>query len=261
MITKTSEQEDQEIRTLLTEYKLSFNTKVKNKIVKSHLNIVEKIAKNYSQRHKDQFDDLVQVGCIGLIHAIDKFDLNQKVSFKTYSSHFIAGEMKHYIRDHVSLVKLPRELQELLPKVSRARQALLIEKGNDPTEIEISNYLSIDIDKIKQTLEMENLSCVISLDQQLSPTDSKDSGNFINFIEDKKYQSFQLAQEDRIILNEAIQSIKDQSRQVLEYAFYQDLSQTEIAKKMGISQMQVSRRLKGAIKEVWEILNTRVTPW
>jgi RNA polymerase sigma-B factor len=265
MITKTSELEEKEIRILLTEYKLSFDRKVKNRIVKHHLSMVEKIARSYAQKHREQYDDLVQVGCLGLINAIDKFDLNHKVSFKTYSSHFISGEMKHYLRDYHSLVKLPRELQELLPRISRARQLLSSEKGTEVSELEIAEYLALSVEKVKQTLEMENISATVSLDQQIGnnyPGGESDSSTFfINQLEDKKYQSFQLAQEDRIILNEAIKSIREQSRQVLEYAFYQDLSQTEIAKQLGISQMQVSRRLKSAILEVWEILNTRVTPW
>jgi RNA polymerase sigma-B factor len=265
MVTKTSEQEEKEIRILLTEYKLSFDSKVKNRIVKYHLSMVEKIARSYSQKYKEQFDDLVQVGCLGLIHAIDKFDLNHSVSFKTYSSHFIAGEMKHYLRDYYSLVKLPRELQELLPRISRARQSLTVEKGTEPTESEIAAYLDLPVDKVSQTIEMENISATVSLDQQISSfnsgSETDNSAFFISQLEDKKYQSFQLAQEDRIILHDAITSIREQSRQVLEYAFYQDLSQTEISKLLGISQMQVSRRLKSAVKEVWEILNTRVTPW
>ena len=262
MITRTAELEEKEIRILLTEYKLTFDSKVKNRLVKSHLNLVEKIARSYAQKYKEQYDDLVQVGCLGLINAIDKFDLNQKVSFRTYATHFIGGEMKHYIRDFYSLVKLPREFQELLPKISRTRQFLTVLKGSEPTAKEIADHLEIPFEKVQQTLEMETITSTVSLDQQINNSGEADNFTlFISQLEDKKYQSFQLAQEDRIILNEAITSIRDQSRQVLEYAFYQDLSQTEIAKQLGISQMQVSRRLKTAVKELWEILNTRVTPW
>ncbi|MBC7472726.1 MAG: sigma-70 family RNA polymerase sigma factor [Candidatus Sericytochromatia bacterium] len=261
MITMTSEEEEKATRILLNQYKESFDSKIKNALVKAHLSLVEKIARNHSQMYKEQYDDLVQVGCLGLLSAIERFDLQQKVSFKTYSTHFISGEMKHYIRDHYSLVKQPRELQELQPKVNRAKQFLRSEKNVEPNAEQISEYLELPIDKIEQVLDLEKKSNIMSLDQQINQDADSNSASIISQLEDKKYQSFQLAQEDKMILSEAIKSIKDQSRQVIEYAFYQDLSQTEIAKQLGISQMQVSRRLKGAVKELWEILNTRVTPW
>lgn len=261
MLTKTVELEEAETRTLLLEYKKLGDSKVKNKIVKKYLSLVQKIARTYSRNNAQQFDDLVQVGCIGLIRAIERFDLNQMVSFKTYSSHFIVGEIKHFLRDHSSLVKLPRELQELQPKINRMKQTLSFENGKDATEEELSDKLEIPLEKIRQVLEMEKVSISISIDQPISNQDESNSKTIGEHLEDKKYSSFQLAQEDRIILNEAIKSIKDQSRQIIEYTFYQDLSQTEIAKKMGISQMQVSRKIKSAVNELWDILNSRVTPW
>lgn len=260
MITGTLEQEEREIRNLLNNYRLNGDLKSKNKIVKHYISLVEKLARNYSQNYREQYDDLVQVGCIGLISAIDKFDLNQKVNFKTYSYHFVLGEMKHYIRDYAYIVKLPRELQEIYPKINRVRNNIQINDGIDPTEEEIAKRTDLPVEKVKQVLEMEANFSAISLDVQMSK-DEQNSASFIDHLEDKKYQSFQLAQEDKIILADAIKSIKEQSQQVIEYAFYHDLSQTEIAKKLGISQMQVSRRMKGALKELWDIMNTRVTPW
>ncbi len=253
---------EKEFRILLEEYRVSNDSRIRNKIVKLYLPFVEKLAKSYSRKYTEQFEDLFQVGCLGLNNALDKFDLKQKVSFKTYSSHFIIGEMKHYIRDHGSLVKLPRELQELSPKVSKARQFLFSKTGEDATPEQISEYLGIPLEKVKQTLEMEILEIPISLDHQYEISSSDDDArSLLEQLEDKKYRSFQLAQEDRIIVGDAIKEIKDQSRKIIEYAFYQDLSQTEIAIKLGLSQMQVSRKMKESLKELWKILNKRVTPW
>lgn len=261
MSVRTSEITDSEIKELIRQYQLSSDSKLKNRIVKFHLYLVEIIARNFSQRYKNQYEDLIQVGCLGLMNAIDKFDTRHNVSFKTYSSHFITGEIKHYLRDHVSLVKLPRELQEMLPRINRAKQYLNHLNNEDPSDSDIASYLEIPLEKIQQALEMEKASNIVSLDQSLNDSPDLHGSDLLSQLEDKKYQSFQLAQEDRIILNDAINSIKEQSRQILEYTFYHDLTQTEIANKMGISQMQVSRKLKNAVKELWEILNTRVTPW
>jgi RNA polymerase sigma factor (sigma-70 family) len=107
-------------------------------------------------------------------------------------------------------------------------------------------------------LEMESIIYPISLNQE---ENNGDLPEYINNIEDKKYSSFQLSQEDKILLQSAMNKIKEQSQQILYYAFYEDLTQTEIANKLGISQMQVSRKIKSAISELWDILNTRITPW
>jgi len=261
MITKTFQLEEWKTRELIKKYKQTSDVKIKNEIVKAYLFFVEKIAKNYAQKHKNQYEDLIQVGCVGLLNSIEKFDLDQNTSFKTYCSHLIIGEIKHYLRDQVPIVKLPRDLQELLPKIGKASQDITIRTGKEATDKDIANYLNIPIEKIKETLEMELSTSYISLDQQAFDSKDNNSIALLEQLEDKKYQSFQLSQEDKIILTEAIGLIKDQSKQILEYAFYHDLTQTEIAKKLGISQMQVSRRLKSAVGELWEILNARVTPW
>lgn len=252
--------DENETINLLKAYKKNLDPKTKNQIVKLNLPLVQKIAKNYSQFNKDFYEDLVQVGSLGLINSIDRFDPIHNASFKTYSTHLISGEIKHYLRDHSSIIKPPRELQELQPKINRAIQEIVIRKNQEPTKEEISNFIDIPLDKVNQVFEMEYSLNLVSFDQKMQPNlnDSKTIGEQI---EDKKYSTFQAAQEDKIFIDQAVENIEQQSREIIEYAFYQDLSQTEIAKKMGISQMQVSRKLKSALKEVWDILNSRVTPW
>ncbi|MFN4152677.1 MAG: sigma-70 family RNA polymerase sigma factor [Candidatus Sericytochromatia bacterium] len=260
MLTKTLNEEEIDTKSLLAQYSKSKDPKIKNEIVKKNILTVKRIAINFSKNTGESVDDLIQVGCIGLVSAVERFDPSQNASFKTYSSHLIAGEIKHYLRDYSNIIKLPRELQELQPKVNRAKQSLSNIESKEVSSKDIAKFLNIDEDKVQQVFEMEKSINAISLDQQIQSDDSN-SRTIGEQIEDKKYLSFQLAQEDKIIIQEAINEIKDQSRQVIEYAFYQDLSQTEIAQKMGISQMQVSRKIKGAIKELWDILNSRVTPW
>lgn len=229
-----------------------------NEIIKQNIDLVHKIARNYSKVFNNQFEDLVQVGSIGLFNAIKRYNPKKNASFRTYAYHLITSEIKHYLRDQVPMVRPPRELQELMTKVRKAEQQLSNELNREATQEEVANQLNISISKLSEVKELEKTIFYLSLDQKF---DSESALPTLEKLADKKYYSFQLAQDDRILLGDAMSNIKDQSRQVIEFAFYQDLTQTEIAKHLGISQMQVSRRLKKALKELWETLNTRVTPW
>ena len=236
--------------------------KVENrqKLILENLDLVHKIARNYSQVFESQYDDLVQVGSIGLINASKRFDPNFNTNFRTYASHLITSEIRHYLRDYLPLVRPPRELQELIPRMRDVQSQLLHMLGREPTEEEIAHQLEIQVSKLEEVRFLEKNVHHLSLNQTLNEQNPS-SESILDQLEDKNYQSFQLAQEDRILLNEALMNIRGQSRQVIEFAFYQDLTQTEISKRLGISQMQVSRRLKSALKELWQTLNTRVTPW
>jgi RNA polymerase sigma-B factor len=231
----------------------------RDRILKEHLTLIRRIAHQYVHSGC-QVEDLMQVGSIGLLRALDRYDPAQGVSFRTYCSHFIVGEIKHYLRDQNPMIRVPRDLSEFASKMRQATEALAKSLGREPTEAEVAARLDVPVQRIQDVSRAEQTSLALSLDQELG-SESGGSKVLGDQVEDKRYVSFQLAQEDRILLAEAMAGIRGQSRQVIEFAFYQDLTQTEIAKKLGISQMQVSRRLRSAIKELWELLNTRVTPW
>ena len=124
-------------------------------IVENGMILVKKIAGNISAQSGIPNEDLVQVGCIGLIKAIDFFDPDKNTRFKTYASYFIRGEIKHYLRDKASIIKAPRELQELVFKISSAVK-LLKEKGlEEPTEDQIADVVGIPVSKIHEVMEIE----------------------------------------------------------------------------------------------------------
>lgn len=233
----------------------------KNALLQQHMDLVHRIARNYSHSVQSHYDDLVQVGSIGLLRAIERFDPGRRTQFRTYAAHLITSEIRHYLRDQVAIVKLPRDLQELLPKVRQAEQALWTQLEREPEPEELAEYLGISGEKLNEVRQMEANHALISLDQEILGSAPGSRQTVLDQIEDKRLRSFHLAQEDRIIVQDSMRKIKDQSRQIIEFAFYKDLTQTEIAKELGISQMQVSRRLKKALGELWDTLNTRVTPW
>lgn len=233
----------------------------KEEIIADYLPLVRRIAQRYVHSAvQNHYEDLIQVGCIGLLRAIEQFDSSQNASFKTYASHKISSEIRHYLRDHVATVKLPRDLQELLPRVRQAEQKLSQALDRAPEHDEVAELLQITTDKLEEVYSMASNYSPISLNQKAHQS-TENNVTLMENIADDSIQSFQLAHEDRLLLQGALSSIKVQSRQLIEFAFYEDLTQTEIAKQLGISQMQVSRRMKKAVGELWETLNTRVTPW
>ena len=184
IVNKVSKEEKDTI-TLLYEYKKNRTVSLKNQIVKLNLLQVKKIAKAYSNNNLDTYDDLIQVGCLGLLSAIERFDMNQNASFKTYSTHLITGEIKHYLRDHNSLVKLPRDIQEIQPKVNRAKQQISFDKNMDPSIKEISDFLNIPVEKVSEVFEMESSTNFLSFEQKVK-TSMEDSNTYSEIIEDKK---------------------------------------------------------------------------
>ncbi|MBC7542634.1 MAG: sigma-70 family RNA polymerase sigma factor [Candidatus Sericytochromatia bacterium] len=231
----------------------------RDRILKEHTSIIRRIAHQYVHPGC-QVEDLIQVGSIGLLRALDRYNPGQGVAFRTYASHFIVGEIKHYLRDQSPMIRVPRDLSEFSSKMRHAAESLGKSLGREATDAEIAAKLEVPLQRIIDCTQAEQSSLALSLDQEMGhePGSGKSLGDQV---EDKSHHSFQLAQEDRILLGEAMAAIRIQSRQVIEFAFYQDLTQTEISKKLGISQMQVSRRLRSAITELWELLNVRVTPW
>ncbi|PKL74668.1 MAG: RNA polymerase subunit sigma [Candidatus Melainabacteria bacterium HGW-Melainabacteria-1] len=230
-------------------------------LLQKHMDLVQRIARNYSHSVQSHFDDLVQVGSIGLLRAIERFDPARKTQFRTYAAHLITSEIRHYLRDQVAVIRLPRDLQELMPKLRQAEQALWQQLEREPEHEELAAYLGISSEKLTEVRQLESNHAPISLDQESSRQANGSTMTILEQLEDRRLRSFHLAQDDRIILQDSMDKIKGQSRQIIEFAFYQDLTQTEIAKQLGISQMQVSRRLKKAVGELWDTLNTRVTPW
>lgn len=233
----------------------------KDALIADYLPLVRRIAQRYVHAAvQNHYEDLIQVGCIGLLRAIEQFDSTRNASFKTYASHKITSEIRHYLRDHVATVKLPRDLQELLPQVRQAEQRLSQALDRPPEHEEVAQHLRITTGKLKEVYSMASNYAPISLNQKAHQS-TENHITLIDNLADENTQSFQLAHEDRLLLQGALSNIKVQSRQLIEFAFYEDLTQTEIAKQLGISQMQVSRRMKKAVGELWETLNTRVTPW
>ncbi len=244
---------------LLIAYKECTDEKKKRMI---HLNIVEgamqyvkKIAAQASAQSGIPNEDLVQVGSIGLIKAIEFFDASKNTRFKTYATYFIKGEIKHYLRDKASIIKAPREIQELIFKISSAIKRLKEKGYEEPTLEQIAGETGVSVGKINEVLEIEQSKCMLSLDQ--SSFYEEDEISLVEKIPSGDYQEFINSHENKIMLADAIDKMPIDLKEVIELSFYKDMNQREISENLGISQMQVSRRLRKALNKMYEIVKEK----
>lgn len=221
-------------------------------IVESAMEYVKKIANGIASQSGISNEDLVQVGSIGLIKAIEFYNPEKNTKFITYASYFIKGEIKHYLRDKASLIKAPRELQELVFKISNTIKNLTQRGFSEPTTKQIAEELGLPEKKIVEVMEIEYCKSTLSLDQNLA-TD-EDEMSLLDKIPSGDYQELLNSKENKIMLEFAINKLPDDLRKILELSYYEDLNQREIAERIGISQMQVSRRLKKALSKMYEII-------
>ncbi len=220
-------------------------SELRDAIVQQVMPYVKKIGHGLARRSTDPVDDIIQVGSIGLMKAVEKFDPFCGTSFKTYSTYLITGEIRHYLRDKTSMIKAPRQIYELYYRINQIVQKLAEELDRTPTDLEIAEFLECPLSKVTQAQEVERRRQPVSLDQFLTK-DSSDTG-YVERLVDERYFEMAINRENKIYLENAMASLKEELRSVVKMTYYEDMSQTEIAKELGISQMQVSRRLKKAL--------------
>lgn len=246
-----------QINDWLVEYKNTTDEKKKkqlqNLIVIATMPLVKKIACSLARRATDPVDDLIQVGSVGLIKAIEFFDPSISTKFKTYASYLITGEIRHYLRDKASMIKAPREIQELAFRINNVIKQLAENGIENPTNEQIAKAMSLPVKKINDVIEVDRRKSTISLDQTYS-SNEEDCFSLADKIPAGDYQEFLNTYEEKIMLTNAIKELPQNLKEVVELSYYEDLNQREIAEKLNISQMQVSRRLKRALSEIYNII-------
>ena len=237
-------------RELFKIYRETEDEAARDELVTMYLNLVKYLAYKFRNRG-EPIDDLVQVGTIGLIKAIDRFDTGREVEFTTYATPTIVGELKRYFRDKGWAVKVPRRLQELSFKVNQAVDALTQREQRSPTVIEIAAYLGVTPEEVVEAMETSEAYNLVSLDSDRN-SDGNDSFSILEYIgEDDKLM---MVVEDRTTLAAALKYLTPQEQRVLYLRFFEGLTQTEIARQLDISQMQVSRLLRKTLRLLRENL-------
>lgn len=229
---------------------LSINEEAKERILAANLNLVRSIVHRFTNRGYE-WDDLFQIGCIGLLKAIERFDLNFSVKFSTYAVPMIIGEIRRFIRDD-NPVKVSRPLKELAYRVHKTQERLQGTLGREPTITEIARELSLAPQEIVSALEA--VQPQISLYEQ---TFQSDSGDTIHLLDQLMLANGQdNGYFDRLALREVIGRLPVKERTVIYLRFFADKTQAEIAALIGLSQVQVSRIEKQALKIIRELLQT-----
>ena len=215
----------------------------REKLISGNLRLVLSVVQKFAGRG-ESMDDLFQVGVIGLIKAVDCFDLSQGVQFSTYGVPMIAGELRRFLRDH-SAVRVSRSMRDTAYKVLQAREKLAAETGREPDIETVAARLGISRQEV--VFALEAISDPVSLYEPVY-SDAGESATVMDQIGDKRNTDEHWL--EQIALEEAIRRLTDREKRILALRFYDGRTQMEVAKQVGISQAQVSRLEKNAIRQI-----------
>lgn len=226
------------------------NPFAKDDLVNGNLKLVLSILKKYNNRC-DNMDDLFQVGCVGLIKAIDNFDLAHEVKFSTYAVPMILGEIKRYLRDNSS-VRVARSIKDTAYKILKEKESFIRKYGREATNREIANILKIDEYEVVSSLD--SLKDAISIYDPIY-NDGGDTIYLVDQLEDKGKSTSSL--DIRIDLKDALTKLKPKEEYILKERFFIGKTQVELSEEIGISQAQISRIEKSGLKQIKKIMNSK----
>ena len=234
-------------RELLRRYHEEGDLAAREQLIEEHMSLVRSLARRYSYRG-EQLDDLVQIGAIGLIKAIDRFDLERGVELTTYATPNIIGEIKRHFRDRGWSVRVPRGLQELNVQLSRLLEQLTVQLSRSPTISELAEAAGVDEEEVLEALESGRAYTSLSLSSGSGGGDDDEDVDPLESIgvEEHQYE----VSEDRAVLAPGFRVLDQRERTILRLRFFDGLTQSQIAQQIGISQMHVSRLIRRSLEKI-----------
>ena len=238
---------------LLRAYQQSPCLQVRNQLVELNIGLVRKEAHHWINQCSECYEDLLQVGSIGLIRAIERFDLTKGHAFSSFAIPYIRGEIQHYLRDKSPSLRMPRRWQVLERQAVMATRELQITLKRQPLDSEIAAAIDISVAEWQEIKLACRNRAMLSLD---APVRDEDEGaaSLGELMPDNQYRSFQLAQEDQLRLQQALVQLENRTREILEFVFLHDLTQKETADRLGISAVTVSRRVKKGLESLQHLM-------
>src|SRR3954469_3692776 len=226
---------------LLRRYHEQGDTRARDALAEEMLPLARALAGRYAGRG-EPLDDLVQVACVGIMKAIEGFDLEREVRFSSYATPTVLGEIKRHFRDRTWAMRVPRGMQELQLQIAKARDKLTADLGRSPTVQELAEAVDAPFEEVLQTLQSVGARRTRSLDEptgedrDMSPADALGA-------EDPEMGRTEM----RVLLDGAMEVLSERDREVLRLRFAEDLTQTEISARIGVSQMQISRIIRQSL--------------
>jgi len=231
---------------LLRAYHERGDLAAREQLIERYMSLVRSLARRYSYRG-EQLDDLVQIGAIGLIKAIDRFDVNRGVELTTYATPNIIGEIKRHFRDKGWAVRVPRGLQELAVQLSRLVEQLTVQLSRSPTIAELAEAAGVEEEQVLEALESSRAYSSVSL----SSGGMGDEDGDLDPLETIGTEEHEYAvSEDRAVLEPGFKVLDERERRIIQLRFFEGLTQSQIAAQIGISQMHVSRLIRRALEKI-----------
>jgi RNA polymerase sigma-B factor len=236
-----------EDRRLLERYHRHGDRAARDALVERFLPLARQLARRY-QRGGEPLDDLIQVASLGLLKAIDRFEPDRETAFSSFAVPTILGELKRHFRDRGWSVRVPRDLQELAVRVDRVAEELSRQLGRAPTPDEIAENIGATAEQVLEAREAAGAYRAVSLDR---PHDDDEEGDGMAETMGVEDPGFGLA-EDAVTVERLMAVLSDREREVLRLRFAEDLTQSEIGARVGVSQMHVSRLIRHAVARLRE---------
>lgn len=224
---------------------------LRSRLINGHMNLVRFLAHKFANRG-EPLDDLIQVGSIGLINAVDRFDPERGTRFATYATPTIVGEIKRHFRDRGWAIKVPRRLQEISLAANHAVESLQQRLNRSPTVPEIANAVGASEEDTMEAMELGQLYDLPSLDSELGGEEDESHTSLVDYLgeDDQTFEAVGL----KARLDQAISKLAPREQAIIKLRFFKSISQTEVAKRLGISQMHVSRLQHRALARLREIM-------
>jgi RNA polymerase sigma-B factor len=240
---------------LLMAYRQNPSVHLRNRVVNLNVGLVRKVAHRLAHQSSVPFEDLEQIGCMGLIAAVERFDPTQGYAFSSFAVPYIKGEMLHFLRDRSSAVRIPRRWQQLSNEGAKVSQILISKLGRQPHEHEIAAALNISVEEWRSVKLASINRAPMSLDARIQASPHAESSTTLgDTLMDAHSIFLQSSQEDRLELQQALNQLEEKTREMIESVFFHQHSRQEVAARIGVSPVTVTRRIKKGIEQLAEML-------
>ncbi|WP_316572728.1 RNA polymerase sigma factor SigB [Neobacillus sp. YIM B06451] len=242
----------QEINELIKAYQLHQDNDAQEQLVLHYKNLVETIARKYS-KGRSFHEDIFQVGMIGLLGAIRRYDESFGKSFEAFAVPTIIGEIKRFLRDKTWSVHVPRRIKELGPKIKTTVEELTTKLHRSPKVIEIAEALEVSEEEVLEAMEMGKSYQALSVDHSIEADSDGGTVTLLDIVGsvDEGYEKIN----QRLVLEKVLHVLNDREKKIIQYTYLENMSQKDAGDKLGISQMHVSRLQRRAIKKLQEAIH------